>query len=127
MGELWEWAADFALFGDIGKHDDETIAAAVEWEGDPQILIDALVDTGWVDRTNNKSRLVLHDWRDGCEAWVSKRISRFIAAANGSQRRPPDAAGGLVREGKGGEGKNKGEPRPPTDAELYSLPHPSCQ
>lgn len=58
---LWRVTRADAPAGDIGKLDNEEIAAAMEWEGDPDELINALVETHWIDRDDD-FRLVIHNW-----------------------------------------------------------------
>ena len=48
---LWHFTAEFAPCGDIGKYDDERIAAAMDWRrGKPGRLIAALIESRWIDR-----------------------------------------------------------------------------
>lgn len=55
--------------GDIGKFTNEEIAIMVDWEGDPDELIDALVECGWLD-VCKVERLVVHDWNDHCPTYI---------------------------------------------------------
>lgn len=110
LGELWEWSGDFALFGDIGKHGNDAIAAAVDWRGKADDLVAALVACGWIDEVDDDRRLVLHDWEDGCDQWVKKRLLRARdadAAANGGQRLPTADGGRPVKKGRGEKSKDK--------------------
>jgi len=59
---LWWWALDFAQDGNIGKYDEFDIAEACLWEGDHQGFVDALIQAGFVDKT--ESGLLIHDWFD---------------------------------------------------------------
>lgn len=65
---LWWWALDYAPDGDLRGYSEEDIAAAVEWEGDPSQLVDALVRAGGSQRPGFLDRgehgLTLHDWDD---------------------------------------------------------------
>jgi hypothetical protein len=64
--------------GDIGaKLDNEEIAIACDWGGEPDELITALVDTGWLDE-HPEHRLVVHDWADHAPYYI-----RGIAARQG--------------------------------------------
>jgi hypothetical protein len=60
---LWHFTARYAAQGDIGKYGNDNIAAAVDWRKDPDDLIEALVATKFLDRSE-KYRLVVHDWSD---------------------------------------------------------------
>jgi hypothetical protein len=57
---LWHWAVSYALDGSLTRHEPEDIAIAAYWDGDPNDLLTALRDTGWID--DNAGELSLHDW-----------------------------------------------------------------
>ncbi|TXH55778.1 MAG: hypothetical protein E6Q97_08015, partial [Desulfurellales bacterium] len=59
---LWKATAQQAPRGDIGRFDNEDIAILCDWDGDPDKLVESLVDCGWLDRCETH-RLVVHDWR----------------------------------------------------------------
>lgn len=71
---LWHFTARSAPEGDIGRHADEVIAEACFWDGDPQELINALVETHWVDRDDGH-RLLIHDWPDHADDAIHKRLA----------------------------------------------------
>ncbi|WP_238649735.1 hypothetical protein [Paenibacillus piscarius] len=48
---LWWWVLDWAQDGDISKYQDIDIADAVSFDGEPQVLMRALVDAGYVIET----------------------------------------------------------------------------
>lgn len=75
LESLWHLAAREAPAGNIGKLSNETIAVWIQWEGDPDQLIGALVNCGWID-TSEDSRLVIHDWEDHCDDTTKKALSR---------------------------------------------------
>lgn len=79
---LWNFAAKDAYLGDIGKFSNEDIALAIGWDGDPDELIAALVQTGWIDK-DSVSRLVIHDWGDHCEDWIRKKVGREMGKPSG--------------------------------------------
>lgn len=59
---LWITAQRSAPCGDIGKQlDNEELAIELEWDGDPDDLVDALVETKWLDACP-VHRLIIHDW-----------------------------------------------------------------
>lgn len=58
---LWRVTQADAPAGDIGRLDNIEIADAMEWEGDPDELINALVETHWIDE-DDEFRLVIHNW-----------------------------------------------------------------
>lgn len=70
---IWHFTARYAIAGDIGVHSDEEIAEAAMWEGEPAKLIEAMVESRWIDR-DAKHRLLIHDWRDHADQAVRKTI-----------------------------------------------------
>lgn len=74
-GMLWNFTADHAPRGDVGKHGDFEIAVALEWTGDPSSLIEALVVTRLLDR-HQSFRLLIHDWEDHCPRYVHGNLAR---------------------------------------------------
>jgi hypothetical protein len=78
---LWHFTAEFALDGNIGKHSDEVISDALNWDGDSTILVRALIDAGWIDECECHGRRV-HDWHNHADQTVqrvlAKRNQEFI-------------------------------------------------
>ena len=79
---LWWWALDYAQDGDLTAHDPADIADAVDFEGEPKDLIEALVacgvggEAGFVENQNGS--LLIHDW----DEYVGRLILRRKADAN---------------------------------------------
>jgi len=94
---VWLMTANSAWGGDLGKHSDEDIAATIDWRGDPEKLVAALIETGWLDPVEDERRLVVHDWEDHCPEYIRKRFVRQSksrekpkpSSVNGGQRQPP--------------------------------------
>jgi hypothetical protein len=59
---FWWWALDFAQDGEITQYDVFDIADACEWQGNAEELFSALIDSGFIDKTND--RYFIHDWHD---------------------------------------------------------------
>lgn len=76
LERLWHCTMNNAKRGDIGRLDDETIAEHCGWFGNASDLISALVDCGWIDRTNDDYRLVIHDWHEHAPYFIKKHIDR---------------------------------------------------
>ncbi len=72
---LWLATARNCPTGDIGRFTNEEIAILVDWEGDPDALINALVDCKWIDR-DDTHRLVVHDWAEHCPRYVRSLVAR---------------------------------------------------
>lgn len=113
---LWHLTDREAHLGDIGKLSDQTICDSIDWARDPKPLIDALVDSGWLDRCETH-RLVIHDWHTHCTDALKKRVqregSKFASvdvrppvADNGGQRPPVAASQPLPTQ------PNPAQPRP---------------
>jgi hypothetical protein len=75
LESIWHVAARQTPCGDIGKLSDEDIAIAIDYHADERIMIDALVNSGWIDR-NKEHRLVVHDWPDHAEDGVHMKVAR---------------------------------------------------
>jgi hypothetical protein len=73
LESLWQMACRSAPDGDIGKHTNKLIAAGMEWDGDADELINALTETGWIDKVDDERRLVIHDWDEHCPEYIKKR------------------------------------------------------
>ncbi len=74
---LWQFAATDAPLGDIGKFSNEEIAMAIEWQGDADQLIEALVSTDWLD-SSDRHRLVIHHWHEHVPNYLKQRIQRQV-------------------------------------------------
>lgn len=73
---LWDFTAEYAIQGDIGKHADGAIAGACEYRGDPATFINALIDSRWIDRDDDY-RLLVHHWFEHCERWVKLKMEKL--------------------------------------------------
>ena len=82
MHYLWWWALDFAQDGNLSKYDAYDIKDATLWEGDESAMLDALIEAGFIDETDEG--LFLHDWADYAGKLLERREkdrSRKRAAA----------------------------------------------
>ena len=68
---LWWWAMDYAQDGDISRFDAEDIADAVEWDGPADVLVTALIESGFIDK--EVDGLKIHDWYDYAGRLMEKR------------------------------------------------------
>jgi len=71
LESLWHFAANYAKRGDIGKWSNREIAAALDWRGDPEALIEALTEAHWLD-PSDEFRLTIHDWPDHADQTVQR-------------------------------------------------------
>ena len=80
---LWSWAMDYAQDGDLSQIDDDDIADAMQWGGEPAAMIEALLscgmrEYGFLERDNH-GHLILHNWYEHCGV-------RFKQRAQGAER-----------------------------------------
>jgi hypothetical protein len=74
---LWHFTAKYAPRGDIGRFDNTHIAAGIHWEGDPDALVRALVQSKWVEiHSDPEIRLVIHDWEEHSDDYTRKRVKK---------------------------------------------------
>lgn len=66
---IWHTTLRNAPDGDIGRLSNEEIAAAIEWDGDADELVAALVKSRWLD-TDADFRLIVHDWSEHCPNYL---------------------------------------------------------
>lgn len=68
---LWWWALDYAQNGSLARYDNAEIAEAARWEGDADTFVNALIDAGYIDKTDEG--LQLHDWYEYAGKLVERR------------------------------------------------------
>lgn len=73
---LWDWAIDYAPSGDVGKWSNGVIAGALEWIGDADILVAALVGCKWLDE-HDDHRLIIHDWPDHAPQFHRAKLKKL--------------------------------------------------
>lgn len=91
---LWHFTMKYAWRdGDLRRFTSRAICKALDWDKDPDVLIKALTDAGWLE----KDKLVIHDWFDYCGKLVTDRLyneerrktsSRFVNARKKSATLP---------------------------------------
>lgn len=86
---LWNFTCRSAPAGNIGKHSNEDIALAIDWDEDADELINALVDCGWLDKSD-AHRLVVHDWEEHCPTWIKGNNARRSAKKPPESDKPSD-------------------------------------
>ena len=73
---LWHMTAQFAPEGDIGRFQDREISLQLDWGGDATRLINAMVDSHWLDKHPTK-RLIVHDWSEHSDGACDKYLSDY--------------------------------------------------
>ena len=61
LESIWMLGRTSAQEGNVGKYSNEEIAVFIEYHGDADELIEALVDCRWLDK-DDQFRLVIHNW-----------------------------------------------------------------
>lgn len=79
---LWIFCQIQAQDGDLSRYSPLEIAGWIDYPGDPQNFVDALVETRWLDRVGDC--LLVHDWGEHKPNWL-----RGVEA----KRRPKDGPG----------------------------------
>ena len=73
---LWHLTISSAQRGDLGADlENIDIADGIGWYGDEDAIVDALVDSGWLDRCP-KYRLVVHNWEKSGPQFIKRNIAR---------------------------------------------------
>jgi hypothetical protein len=68
---FWWWAMDYAQDGDISRFDEMDIADACGWDGDAGVMYKSLIDSNFVDLTDDG--VFIHDWDDYAGRLIEKR------------------------------------------------------
>lgn len=84
---LWMATAKNAPEGDIGRFSNEDIAIACYWENDPDSFVNALVECGWLD-PSEEWRLLVHDWAQHAPTWVGGNLKRHGRDFRAPQSQP---------------------------------------
>lgn len=73
---LWHFSGRYTPQGNVGKYADSEIEAWLEWGGgETGSLIQALVDSRWVDR-DSRWRLLIHDWPNHADKATKQALNR---------------------------------------------------
>lgn len=86
---LWLWATDNAPDGDLTGLSPRTISRAVQWEGDPQELMDTLISAGWIELS--PGRMTLHNWECYTGRLIQKREREKTRSRQRRAKEPPAA------------------------------------
>lgn len=73
---LFHFTAQYCPQGNIGKYSPKRIAAALGWNKRPQVLIDGMVKSGWVE-PHPIHTLIVHDWHLHLDRTTAQRVSRL--------------------------------------------------
>lgn len=79
LESIWMLARSSAQGGDIGKHSNADIAVHIEWHGDEDELIAALVDCDWLIEDEDY-RLVIKNWK--------RHVPNYLKGSNARHDKP---------------------------------------
>lgn len=65
---LWWWSLKYAQDGDLSPYENEEIADAAMWVGDPDTFVEAVAFAGFLDGKQ------LHDWNDYAGRLIEQRV-----------------------------------------------------
>ncbi|MCU1328405.1 MAG: hypothetical protein JWN34_3775 [Bryobacterales bacterium] len=72
---VWHFAGRFTPQGNIGKYTDLAIESWVEWDGAAGELVEAMIESGWLDR-DGKHGLLVHDWATHADKATKQALTR---------------------------------------------------
>ncbi|MCR9294591.1 MAG: hypothetical protein NXI32_17880 [bacterium] len=112
LESLWLFAQYHAIDGDLSNFKSKEIAAWMQWRGDAEKMVSALVESGWLDQ--DEQNLVIHDWQDHCPNWLKGALKSTLGnGKNPVHHRYAErtlskrTANALKGEGKGTKNKKK--------------------
>lgn len=73
---LFHFTAQYCPQGNIGKYSAKRIASALGWHKRPEVLLEGMVKSGWVD-PDPIHTLIVHDWHLHCDRTTAQRVSRL--------------------------------------------------
>lgn len=129
---LFHFAMDHADDGGVGRFNSEELADGLLWDGDHEILENALIESGWLCPCD-EFRLVICDWHSHAPDFIHRRINRTgrafatgatpkSARGSGDIGRPLGDQGapqGKARQAKPSQAKpSQGEEEPPAPASV---------
>lgn len=112
---FWWWALDFAQEGTLEKYDGYDLADAMQWDGDPDQLVEALISAGYIDDTDDG--LMIHDWRD----YAGKLLER--RAKDRARKRAASEAAGTPQDFRGNSCGNDEESAETPSASFVTVPN----
>ncbi|WP_339742623.1 hypothetical protein [uncultured Rubinisphaera sp.] len=97
---LWHVTAKNRPMGDIGYFSNDDIALLLDWDDSADELIEALVETCWLDR-DDEFRLIVHDWSEHVPNYLKGNFSKHhrIFADEVAKQRAKEGAKQVAKEG----------------------------
>lgn len=89
---LWHVTAEQQPDGGIGRIENRDIAEEMFYDEDPEFLVNALIESGWLD-THETCRLIVHDWHEHADSYVHAFLAkRTLLFASGQMPDIPNSA-----------------------------------
>jgi hypothetical protein len=99
---LWIRAAETRPKGVLTGYTEDDIALDAKYDGDPRVLVEALLNSGFLDRNRETGEYALHDWK-GHQPWiffadrrseqaVKRAFSRWHGSPKGKKKEAPQEA-----------------------------------
>ncbi|MGN7760483.1 hypothetical protein [Paenibacillus sp. 22594] len=117
---LWWWVLDWAQDGDISKYHDIDIAEAVNFEGEPKVLMRALIDAGYVVETQS-GREIANWFKIGGQIIESKKKDAERKAEAREKKRLKKEGLSDVQEKSGGHPADIPRTSDGVPAEVHSI------
>ena len=113
---LWYWALDYAHDGDLSKFTDRQVAKGCRWNGDATLLLQSLIEAGFVDADRQ-----IHDWDEYAGRLLAKRMSEKERVRNWRDARYAD---GTRNETRSVQSTNRPTNKPKTRGRGNKFPVP---
>ena len=75
LESLWMFAAKYSPAGDIGRFDDDGIAAGIGYSGDISALLEKMIESGWI-KSDGECRLSINEWEKHAQKWLIGSLAR---------------------------------------------------
>lgn len=99
LESLWLFAQYHAIDGNLTSFKSKQIAAWFGWKGDAESLIEALVNTEWLD-LSAAGELTIHDWQDHAPNWVKGALKSTLGKPSENPNAKRSAKGDAKRSAR---------------------------
>ena len=128
---LWWWVMNYAQDGDLSNFEPEDIADAMMWDGDPQRLVDALVECGGNKygflEFSEDGGLRIHDWMEHGGKYLENQQKDAERKRQSRQKDVQRTSGGQVEDVQWTSDVRKEEKRKEENRKDTTPPTPPSQ
>lgn len=75
LESLFHWAAAYTPEGDVGRWGPQKLAIGIHWEGKPEELQAALIESGWLE-VGPSGAVIIHGWSEHSDDAVNMKLAR---------------------------------------------------